>query len=353
MRHPRYWSRKNKLECLVACVIAPLAFGYSSAVSAQDFSIVLAEDGESAWRINTATGEVSFCEASTISEPPNCGPWGPANGNIDDGETEGGVDDTGDIDAASSEFTCAVETGANSDPTYYNSALGRTGDSLRAALNSIISDSPEQFSYDEVWDELRHSDEDPCDANNVILIYTGRSHLKSDRDAGQNDSDSWNREHVWPKSHGFPSRSQAAYTDIHHLRPADRSVNSSRGHKDFDDGGALHHESPETFVDRDSWEPRDAVKGDIARMIFYMAIRYEGDSSVPDLALVDEDTDSNEAQLGHLCTLLTWHRQDAVSNWEKRRNNRIHERQGNRNPFIDHPEWANDIWLASCPSLQS
>ena len=86
----------------------------------------------------------------------------------------------------------------------------------------------------------------------------------------------------------------------------------------------------------DSFEPRDAVKGDIARMLFYMDVRYAGADGVPDLALVDEDSDSGPL-LGHLCTLLSWHQADPVDDLERRRHGRIAETQGNRNPFIDRP----------------
>ncbi len=108
-------------------------------------------------------------------------------------------------------------------------------------------------------------------------------------------------------------------------------------------------ESPGNKTDRDSFEPADNVKGDVSRMLFYMDVRYEGndDSKVGDLSLVDK-TGTSGNELGKLCTLLEWHAQDPVSNWERRRNERIYERQGNRNPFIDHPEWASSIYGDSC-----
>ncbi|MEA9445711.1 endonuclease [Candidatus Fukatsuia symbiotica] len=169
------------------------------------------------------------------------------------------------------------------------------------------------------------------------------------RSGQTDDQDAWSREHVWAKSHGFPKPSQFAYTDIHHLRPADISVNNTRRNKDFDWGGTPLAESPENKTDRDSFEPADNVKGDVSRMLFYMDVRYEGDidSKVGDLSLVDE-AGTNGNELGKLCTLLEWHRQDPVSDWERRRNERIYARQGNRKPFIDYPKWAIGIYGERC-----
>jgi endonuclease I len=125
-------------------------------------------------------------------------------------------------------------------------------------------------------------------------------------------------------------------------------VNQSRGNKDFDLGGTPHHEAPDTFSDGDSWEPRDEVKGDVARTAFYMAVRYEGGHGEPDLQLVDR-TGTQSVFLGKLCTLLEWHHSDPVSGDEQRRNAVIYAVQGNRNPFIDHPEWVRSIWGDRCP----
>lgn len=135
---------------------------------------------------------------------------------------------------------------------------------LKSALHNIIDDHTE-ISYDAVWDALRHTDEDPNNKNNVILLYTGRSQSKTTNGGGVDD---WNREHVWAKSHGDFGTSMGPGTDLHHLRATDVSVNSSRGNLDFDNGGTENSEAKGNYSDSDSWEPRDAVKGDVARMIF-------------------------------------------------------------------------------------
>ena len=82
--------------------------------------------------------------------------------------------------------------------------------------------------------------------------------------------DAWNREHFWAKSHGFPRKSQCAYTDAHHLRAADKSVNTDRSNNDFSDGGTPDDECTQCREGDGTWEAPDLVKGDIARMMFYM-----------------------------------------------------------------------------------
>ena len=130
------------------------------------------------------------------------------------------------------------------------------------------------------------------------------------------------------------------------MRPTDVTVNSKRGNLDFDNGGTLYTDGDgptECRYDDDSWEPRDAVKGDVARMMYYMTVRYEGDDTSYDLELVDftPSTNSVEPVFGKQSTLYQWHQNDPVDDWERRRNDRIYTNwQHNRNPFIDHPEFA-------------
>lgn len=234
---------------------------------------------------------------------------------------------------------------------YYDSANGLSGETLKNALHNIIKNHTE-CSYDDLRDFiLENTDKDPNNSNNVILLYTGRSQAASTFGGGAND---WNREHVWAKSHGDFGTNPPAGTDAHHIRPTDDSVNSTRGNLDFDNGGNPVSEAPGCYYDSDSWEPRDAVKGDVARMMFYMAVRYEGDNGEPDLELVDyipSAPNGTEPFFGKLSTLLQWNHDDPVDSFEENRNNIIYNNyQHNRNPFIDHPEWADSIWNPSTSS---
>ncbi|MFB7864300.1 endonuclease I family protein [Streptomyces sp. NPDC056069] len=226
------------------------------------------------------------------------------------------------------------------DDAYWDGALGKSGAELRSAVHTIISDQT-VLSYDAVWDALKTTDEDPENPANVILLYSGRSQSKESNGGGADD---WNREHVWAKSHGDFGTANGPGTDLHHLRPEDVSVNAARGNLDFDEGGDPVDEAPGSSADADSFEPRDAVKGDVARMILYMGVRYDGGDGFPDLEPNDRVGNGSAPSLGRLTVLKRWHEQDPPDAFEKARNDRIHGIQRNRNPFVDHPEWVNEIW---------
>ena len=237
--------------------------------------------------------------------------------------------------------TSTTTPGGGYDDTYYRNALGKTGASLKTALNGIVRTNT-KLSYDQVWEALKVTDQDPNNSANVILLYSGRSQSKSTNGGDPND---WNREHVWAKSHGDFGTATGPGTDIHHLRPTDVSVNAERGNKDFDLGGSPVGEAPGNYTDADSWEPRNAVKGDVARMLFYMAVRYEGGDGYPDLEMNNNVNNGTAPYHGRLSVLLQWNAQDPPDAFEKRRNQVIYDSyQRNRNPFIDHPEWAASIW---------
>lgn len=224
---------------------------------------------------------------------------------------------------------------------YYAGTEGLSGPQLKSKLNSIISDQ-DVLSYSQVWDGLKETDEDPNNSSNVIELYSGKSTPKSNNGGG---ADNWNREHVWAKSHGDFGTANGPGTDLHHLRPTDVTVNSSRGNLDFDMGGAPVGEAPENKADDDSWEPRDAVKGDVARMIFYMSVRYEGADGHPDLEVNDQVGNGSAPHIGKVSVLKQWSEQDPPDAFEKNRNEVIFTSfQRNRNPFIDHPEWVESIY---------
>lgn len=235
-----------------------------------------------------------------------------------------------------------TQTAATSQiDSYYQSAAGKSGPALKKALHDIIDDHT-QLSYSDVWDALKTTDEDPNNANNVLLLYSGISRSKQ---ANGGNVGQWNREHVWAKSHGNFGTSKGPGTDLHHLRATDVQTNSTRGNLDFDIGGNEYKGAPGNFYDNDSFEPHNRVKGDVARMLFYMAVRYEGDDSFPDLELNNNVNNGSAPLHGKMSILLKWHKQDPVDQIERNRNEIIYQTyQHNRNPFIDHPEWASDIW---------
>ncbi len=227
---------------------------------------------------------------------------------------------------------------------YYDPAIGLTGAPLKAALNNII-DGHTSISYSNREGPLESLDQDPNNSANVLEVYSGVSVAKTQFPAG-----SANTEHLWANTYGIDD-SNPAYGDLYNLRPCDSDVNSARANKYYDDGGGVAHpEAPLCHSTSVSWEVRPVEKGDIARCMFYMDTRYEGDPTdgfPRNLTLVDNvslitTTDNN---FGKLSTLILWSYTDPVSTEEQIRNHTIYTTyQHNRNPFVDHPEYVWAIW---------
>jgi endonuclease I len=258
------------------------------------------------------------------------------------------------------------------DPTTFNAEIYYSdivsgefanAEELKNALSVIIAKEHKQLTYKQVWSVLTHADQDLNDDKKVIEIYTGASISKYDNQTSGSGVGKWNREHVWAKSHGFPSESQWGFTDAHHLRPSDPGINTARSNNDFgackDTGEEVLFNGVGTgnYLDKttDCWEPRDEVKGDVARMIMYMDTRYQGTDTtttqMPDLIAVDRLTTADEDSaplIGTLCTLYAWNQLDAVDTYEQNRNNQVYKYQGNRNPFIDRPELVKEVYGAVC-----
>ncbi|MEK3952567.1 endonuclease [Psychrobacillus sp. FSL K6-1464] len=258
---------------------------------------------------------------------------------LEEGSHIVGVTATDGEESVTTSFSVRVTSASSPTDEYYKDANGKEGQALKNALHEIIDDHT-QLSYDQVWLALRETDEDPNNKNNVILFYSGVSRSKT---ANGGNVGQWNREHTWAKSHGDFGTSKGPGTDIHHLRPTDVQVNSSRGNLDFDNGGSPVNNCNGCYKDGDSFEPPNRVKGDVARILFYMATRYEKGDKV-DLELNEKLGNGSAPYHGKLSTLLKWHEQDPVDEFERNRNETIQKWQGNRNPFIDHPEWATSIW---------
>lgn len=226
---------------------------------------------------------------------------------------------------------------------YYNGTAGLRGDELKTKLNEIIGNHVD-FSYSQAKFIINYSDADPNNENNVILFYTQRSQNADTYGTGE---DFINREHVWAKSHGTFENIRPMDGDAFNLRPADGSVNVERSNKDFGNvqpNGTRHPEATECWYSADKWEPGPASKGQVARIIFYMATRYEGKNGELDLEVVNGLNTYPKPEHGDLATLLEWNREYPPSDFERRRNERIFTIQQNRNPFVDNPEWADLIW---------
>ena len=263
---------------------------------------------------------------------------------------------------------------------YYDTVDASTPAALRASLHEIIDDHtkiPYTSTSTDTWDVLELADQDPNDSGRILDIYLNASYPKYG--AGNTD---YNREHSWAKSYGFPNdgASNYPYTDCHHLFLCNDSYNSSRNNKPYGSVGGSGAEYPtevnngvgggtgtypgwSNWADTVYWETWWDRRGDVARALLYMDVRYEGGThgvtgyAEPDLILTDNlaeieasNTGSNEsvAHMGLLTVLLQWSADDPVDSKEQLHNDVVYAYQGNRNPFVDHPEWVGCIFLASC-----
>lgn len=226
---------------------------------------------------------------------------------------------------------------------YYQSiSVHWTGAELRSSLYDLMIKTHTTYvSYSGLRDVYPTSDEDPNQPGNIFMFYTNTS-----RPFNKDFTGNINREHVWPKSKGVGESGPGS--DAHHLRPCDMQLNSARGNLDFDEvpNGSYCNENgvkTENKKNSTAFEPQDSAKGQVARILFYVAMHYGPDSSYG-LEIVDQVGLGSGKKIGKLSTLLKWNLEFPVDEIEQRRNEAVADVQGNRNPFIDHPEFACKIW---------
>jgi len=225
---------------------------------------------------------------------------------------------------------------------YYAGSDGLLGSDLQAVLHQKIrAHTVLSYGSGGTVPALRVLDAMPNDPTQVNLIYWGTGRAGSNYGGG---SGQWNHEHLWPQSYGVSSG--PGNSDLFELRPCDVSANSQRSNKYFQEivGGTVPTHAPLCRSTSVAWMPRPEEKGDIARAMFYMAVRYEGGDGTPDLKL--SDTPNAAAYtFGRLTDLLAWHRADPVDESERKRNHLIYTSyQFNRNPFVDDPDFAELVF---------
>jgi hypothetical protein len=231
---------------------------------------------------------------------------------------------------------------------YYSSLNGLSGSSLKQALQDIIADPNvvHGHTYGDVAEILLTSDQNPANGSQVWQMYVEQPRSKIDYQVSSSNIGVWNREHIFPQSRGgfqqgtfsfsdginvwFPVSASdvlAGHGDAHHIRAEDGAENSLRGNRNY----GVDYNGPSGT--QGSW------KGDVARALFYMDVRYNA------LNVVNGNVaESPSGFIGDLATLLQWHQQDPPDDFEMNRNNYIYTWQVNRNPFIDQPDLANYIF---------
>ena len=235
---------------------------------------------------------------------------------------------------------------------YYSSIEGLSGAALKQALQDIIADPTivHAHNYGDIIDILKKADQNPLNSNQVWLMYVEQGRAKLDFQTTSSNVGSWNREHIYPQSRGgfanatsdtadginlwLPTDANdiaAGHADAHHLRAEDGPENTLRSNRDY---GLTAYNGPSG--NQSSW------KGDVARALFYMAVRYNA------LSVVNDDIpDTTVGQIGDLASLLQWNVSDPRDDFEMNRNNFIYTWQVNRNPFIDYPNLADYIFGAN------
>ena len=249
-----------------------------------------------------------------------------------------------------------------SQQAYYNDVnLNLTGLTLKEALAvKIINTHTRTLFYDQIWNASKATDVNPNNPSEVVLIYGWENGTDADitNNRARNINSyggtvgNWNREHVFSRSLGIPDLGEAGPgSDAHHLRPADVQRNSSRGNRKFSDANGNSGATSEIYKDpidgtnSAGWYPGDEWKGDVARMMMYMYLRY-GNRCLPSNVGLGNNTNTPDDMID---LFLKWNAEDPVSDFERQRNT-YHENtnnpeaQGNRNPFIDNPRLATRIW---------
>lgn len=223
----------------------------------------------------------------------------------------------------------------------YDKLSSLSSSSLLTNLRTLMKTThKKQTSYSECRD---YAEETDCENGNskIVTIYTSYSSSQSEYNGGNG----WNREHVWPKSLGGFNTSGAG-ADLHHIRPSENQTNSNRGNLRYGEvsGGKTTKGNLSGEIGGyygSYFEPLDNVKGDVARICLYVYVRYGGElSKCNNITNVFQSVD----------VLLDWCELDPVDTWEMGRNEVVEGIQGNRNVFIDYPEFAWLIFGREVPS---
>lgn len=234
---------------------------------------------------------------------------------------------------------------------YYSTLEGKSGQNLRLAIRDIIANPTivHVQNYGDAYTILKDADQNPENSGQVWMIYDEQPISKIDNQTDNSIIGKWNREHIYCQSRlGIPSTFipngipdgintwrlttgssdiEASHDDAHHLRAVGGQENSTRNNRNY----GVDYNGPTGNLG--SW------RGDVARAIFYMAIRYNT------LNVVNGDPASSPTgQIGDLATLLSWNSLDPADDFEMNRNNVIYNWQMNRNPFVDYPALVNYVF---------
>ena len=248
----------------------------------------------------------------------------------------------------------AVSLNAQVPRGYYDGITNQTGTELKAALHNIIKND-DHTTYSGLWTAYYQTDK--RNTNKVWDIYSDNpggqlpyEYVLGDNQCGNYNGEGscYNREHLWAQS--WTNNDSNEKTDLHHVYPTDGYVNAQRSNYAFGEvsnaswtslnGGKLGTCTTTGYTGT-VFEPIDEYKGDIARALMYVSVRYYTEDSGWDNSAMSTKSVIKDWAIS---MLLRWHAEDPVSDKEIARNEAVYGIQGNRNPFVDHPEYAAAIW---------
>ncbi|WP_386067935.1 endonuclease [Tahibacter sp. UC22_41] len=288
-------------------------------------------------------------------------------------------DQDGTIQDMTANVVVGFET-ASSINDYYAGVDTSSGPALKTWLHNRIKDHTSIF-YGDTYTVMNKADEDPTDSTKVWDVYKNETYPKQTSGAAN-----YNREHTWPKSLGFPNPTDASgrpnppHTDGHMLYASHVGYNSDRGNSPYglcsgctarpttaNHGVGGTGGTSSNYFNASTFQVWDFRKGDMARAVLYMVVRYQGGTNVsgapePHLEITDnrslivgKDATTCSGCIGYMglkSVLLDWNDQDPPDDYERNRNAMVQTFQGNRNPFIDHPEWARCVIdNVNCPTV--
>ena len=248
------------------------------------------------------------------------------------------IRNTGTRDVVCLELSDAAKNYYTENYTF-NVLANKTDAELLSSLRALMTSTHTgKASYANCKDYALYTDcQNGFESNETSLLYS--SYTANSTQWASDGSNGWNREHVWPKSLGGFENNDTPGCDLHHVRPADAKINSTRNNNKYgkvtngkDVTGVITTLSGGYYANS-RYEPLDNVKGDVARICLYVYVRYGSEyNKCSNITNVFESVE----------ILLEWCELDPVDTWEMSRNDVVYSVQGNRNVFIDYPEYA---WL--------
>ena len=248
-------------------------------------------------------------------------------------------------------FTFLISLSIYAQESYYEGIdFTLPPDQLFRVLQNKLEDYNTSYTYGEVRDMMKIADEWEEDHSKVVLIYgyddndnNCTTDYTRDKNKFGGSNCEYNREHVFPRSLAVPgmgatnNNRTGIVADPHNLRPADQKMNQDR--ENFKFGPGSGNAGTRNSTTGTHWYPGDEWKGDVARMMMYMYVRY-GEQCLPSLVGKGDTMDQNEM----LELFLEWNAEDPVNYLEIQRNDYLEGVYGNRNPFIDNPHLATTLW---------